>query len=375
MSPKPPLLTAVRSMFGDPAASILQSDAEPLGDGFADAMAGGEGLVRHRGRARTSHGERPFDLVEKICRVLPMGQTPDSWLYWKREALAYGSGFLETLPAGISAPRCFGVAYTDTPTAHVFIEAVGDPQPQWTDAIYARASHALGRFTGGQAGTPDLERHGWMAPGRAHSWTAEAAPALDALSDLGSDPVLSVWLAGASFTRTVELWRNIDAFRNVLRDMPTCFCHHDAFRRNLLLRKDSPGGEEFIAIDWAFAGYGVPGEELAAMIGASLMFMEIEARSAPAWINLLIANYIAGLHASGWRGSETDIRVGVCITTAMTFALGAIGPWLPLLRDPGFTPIVEGIVGTDPDRFLRNLSEIQPVLLDLGEDALAIIAG
>jgi hypothetical protein len=336
-------------------------------------MAGGEGLILHRGMALTSAGERPFELVEKVCRVLAMGEEPDTWLYWKREALAYESGLLDALPGGLSAPRCFGVTYTDEPSARIFMEAVGDTQPDWTEHHYVRACEVLGRFCGAQTDAPDPARHPWMAPGRAHGWTAEAAGTLDALEDRRSDPVLSVWLDGASFPRTAELWSQVEVLRTALKDLPTCLCHHDAFRRNLLFRACDQGRDEIVAIDWAFAGYGVPGEELAAMVGASLMFMEITPDAAGDWIDVIFRSYMDGLRASGWSGMETDIRLGFCATTAMTFALGAVGIWLPLLRDPEFAPVVEGIVGVHPDRFLENLTAIHPVFLDLGEEAVDLI--
>src|SRR4030065_518710 len=36
------------------------------------------------------------------------GEDPSHWNYWKRELLLYQSGWLETLPEGIAAPRCYG---------------------------------------------------------------------------------------------------------------------------------------------------------------------------------------------------------------------------------------------------------------------------
>ena len=367
-----PLLSAIRRSVGNPGARVTDWRKRALGDGFADAMAGGDGLILHSGTVLTSTGEQAFELVEKLCRFLPLGREPNSWLYWKREALAYDSGALETQSMGLRAPVCFGVEFTEAPSAIIFIEAVSDPQPVWTINTHARAAEALGAFNADRVGMPDLERHPWMAVGRAHSWTAIAAKILDDQEVLEGDPVLSIWLAGPSLRRTSELWKNLDMLTSALAELPKCFCHHDAFKRNLLFCRTAESEAEIVAIDWAFAGYGVIGEEIAAMVGASLMFCEIDPDEVEATIDAVFQGYLRGLETGGWSGSSTDARLGFCATTSMTFGLGALGPWLPLLRDPDLAPVVQSITGASPEAFLNNLANIQRRFLDLGEEALEL---
>ena len=211
-----------------------------------------------------------------------------------------------------------------------------------------------------------------MAVGRAHSWTAIAAKILDDQEVLEGDPVLSIWLAGPSLRRTSELWKNLDMLTSALAELPKCFCHHDAFKRNLLFCRTAESEAEIVAIDWAFAGYGVIGEEIAAMVGASLMFCEIDPDEVEATIDAVFQGYLRGLETGGWSGSSTDARLGFCATTSMTFGLGALGPWLPLLRDPDLAPVVQSITGASPEAFLNNLANIQRRFLDLGEEALEL---
>ncbi len=368
-----PLLNAIQNAAGVSDAQVLSWSRRALGEGFADAIAGGEGLILHSGSLATRAGEQKYQVVEKVCRVLPAGREPGSWLYWKREALAYESRYLIGRLSGIKAPECYGVAYTDEPSARVFIEAIPDVQPKWTAETHARAARALGMFTAGAVGTPDIERHDWMAIGRAHSWTEIAAETLNDLEELEDDPVLSIWLAGTNLERTVNLWRNVGALRAGLEELPKCFCHHDAFKRNLLFRETDQPEPEIVAIDWAFAGYGVVGEELAAAVGASLMFLDIRSEEAHETSERMFSSYLEGLRAKGWSGTTEAVRFGFCATTAMMFALGTLGPWLPLLRDTKFIPIVKEITGTEPDQFIANLSDIQGFFLDLGEEALECV--
>jgi hypothetical protein len=367
-----PLARAIGQSVGKPGAKVLGWTRSTFGDGFADAVAGGAGLILHTGTAMTSDGEQQYQIVEKICRVLPSGLEPKSWLYWKREALAYESGFLEDIAVGLRPPKCFGVAFTNEPSARLFIEAVSDPQPVWTADTYGRAAEALGIFNAHSAGMPDIERHPWMAVGRAHSWTAIAADLLRDPEGLKNDRVASRWLAGSNLERTFDLWRNLGVLQRALADLPKCFCHHDAFKRNLLFHQVNDVAPEIVAIDWAFAGHGVIGEEIAAMIGASLMFFEIQPNAANDTIEVVFQGYLRGLEMNGWTGSPTDVRLGFCATTAMMFAVGALGPWLPLLQDAGLSPVVTSITGTEVDPFIDNLSEIHPHFLDLGEEAMEL---
>ena len=105
------------------------------------------------------------------------------------------------------------------------------------------------------------------------------------------------------------------------------------------------------------------------------MFLEVGPDEAGEMIELAYSGYLNGLRRKGWTGAATDVRLGFCATTAMTFALGALGPWHPLLSDPDQSPVVSGIAGTAPDRFIDNLFEIHRHFLDLGEEAVMLAGG
>lgn len=366
------LLRAIRRKTGDPSTQIVSLKKAGFDDGFADAMTGGDGVTRCSGVARSCRGAEPFDIVAKTCSAHPLGENPGSWLYWKREPLAYESGLLETLPAGLVAPKCYGVSYPSPDTATIYMEAVAGASKAWSFETYSRAARSLGRFNGAYLNGHPFEAYSWMVPSRANLWVDEARATLDALPDLKGDPVISRWLRGASFDRTCELWQRAGVLQDALRDLPRCLCHHDAFRRNLMVPPDDDPDSEMTAIDWAFVGPGVVGEEIAVTVGVSLKFMEVEIEDARRLETSVFEGYLSGLRAVGWTGSDRDVRLGFTASTAMLLALGALGPWLPLLRDPCFEPVIEKIVGVDRDRFLERLAALQTYVLDLGEEALGM---
>ncbi len=366
------LLDAVRKKTADPGAQILSLDRAGYDDGFADAVTGGDGVVQCSGIARTDRGEEAFEIVAKTCASHPQGADPDSWLYWKREPLAYVSGLLNDLPAGLAAPTCHGVLFPDPQTAVIYMDAIPGGTNEWSLDTYSNAARSLGRFNGAYLNGHPFQIYPWMVPSRAILWLEEARQTLDALIELKNDPVISRWLRGDNFGRTQALWDGAGKLRAALRELPRCLCHHDAFRRNLMASpNDDPKGN-LVAIDWAFVGPGVVGEEIAVTVGVSLQFMEVGMGDARRLEKGVFDGYLAGLRASGWNGSERDVRLGFAASTALMLALGALGPWLPLLRDPGFEPIIEKIVGVDREQFLERLAELQTYVLDLGEEALSL---
>ena len=74
-----------------------------------------------------------------------------------------------------------------------------------------------------------------------------------------------------------------------------------------------PDGE-VVLLDWAFAGDGAVGEDLGNWLPDNVFDLfwpadrlaEVEAACLPA--------YVAGLRASGWVGSEGDVRLGVLVS-------------------------------------------------------------
>ena len=245
------LTKAVRNLLGDPTTEILKTKKQVLGDGLADAIMGGEGLQLCSGVAQTKAGDREFEIVTKTSLNYPDGASLDSWLYWKREALAYNSGWLDSIPAGLRAPRCFGVEFIDDSTAVIYMEAVKNAETEWTMDTYAMAGQALGRFSGSYLDKSGLIFDSWMAPGRAFSWVDASRETLDNLTDLKNDPILSRWLSGSNFKRTVELLDQVENLRAALSELPMGLCHHDALRgsrgscQGIFLRDSgdlSPGG-------------------------------------------------------------------------------------------------------------------------------------
>jgi hypothetical protein len=100
------LTPLVRRVLSTDQVELLECSCQPIGGGFSEAL-----IYRFEGQARTPDGLMPWSLMLKaLSSTSTSSQEPASPEYWKREALIYQSGLLDTLPAGLAAPRCFGVA-------------------------------------------------------------------------------------------------------------------------------------------------------------------------------------------------------------------------------------------------------------------------
>jgi Phosphotransferase enzyme family len=111
------------------------------------------------------------------------------------------------------------------------------------------AARYLGQFNGAYlAGQPLPKLEAWMLPGRTHGWVEMLQADADRLRKF-SKTELGRWLSDDSIDRMVKLSTNRRQLLAKLDQLPACFCHHDAFRRNLMFRTAPNGTTELVAID------------------------------------------------------------------------------------------------------------------------------
>jgi Phosphotransferase enzyme family len=366
------LTPPVRRLLGDSTAEIEAISAQPLGGGFAESSGGGLGTFRIEGTAIGARGRRGFRMVAKgLADDLTGSADPREWNFWKREAMAYASGALATLPPGIAAPVCYGVDDKGD-RATIFLEAVPEQEAAWTIETYRCAAEALGRFNGAYLAGRSRPDFPWMMPGRVRNWLGLSADVISRLREEADEPILSAWLSEGTLDRTLELWRRRDELVGALQSLPVCLCHHDGFRRNLIVRADRGGGREVVGIDWSMVGPGAVGEDLAPLVGVSLQFMDVEMDAARDFERAVLAGYLGGLRIAGWTGPAEAARLGFTASTSLLLGLGAFGVWLPYLRDPAYGPVVERVIGKPMGAFLGGLAKLQSYAMDLGDEALSL---
>lgn len=111
---------------------ILDWQITRLGGGAGNPVS--IGLSRIAGTAQDQDELVNWSVILKVIQSpantgwVNMGEGEDQthWNYWKREPLVYQSGYLDTLPEGICAPRCFGITELPGDYCWLWLEDITD---------------------------------------------------------------------------------------------------------------------------------------------------------------------------------------------------------------------------------------------------------
>ena len=362
----------VRDLLGEPTAVIAEEwSCRPLGGGGGEGL----GLYQLTGSAHVESASHPWALVVKVYAAADEAD-PGAWDYPAREGLAYGSGLLDALPGGLAAPRCLAVQTQPDGTGWLWLEVVTDAHPgPWPLDRYAQVARELGHFNGAYlVGTP-LPDQPWLSWGWLRSVVEESGPALadlERLADSSGPPLLRQLYPPPIIVELRRLWDERERFLAALDRLPRTFCHHDAFRRNLLHRV-GPEGEELVAVDWAYAGHGAVGEEVVPLVVGSLAFFEAEGIAPRALDAVCFANYVAGLREAGWAGEERVVRLGFTAAAALRYSVGTLPFELSMVTDPALRPIVEALIGRPLEEVVEALAELWPFQFGLADEARALL--
>lgn len=318
------LEAVVRLALDAPAATVDEGWRwRPLTGGFGD----GTGIWRLAGAARAGPDRRPWAVVLKS---LPPGAGAPAWDDPRREAAAYRSGLLTTLPGGLTAPRCYAVQDRPDGATWLWLEDIASDAAPWSDAHFAHAAECLGRFNGAWLAEASLPSAPWLSRDRLRHAVEASGPAVASLprvAGTGANDVVRGIYPPSEIAAITRLWAEHEQFLAALDRLPRTFCHLDAFPRNLLGKRESPP----VAVDWAYAGIAAVGEELVPLV---LMPVLLEGRVARRLDDVCFAAYLTGLRAAGWTGEPALVRLGFTVAAALRYTLGQLWSFLPFIADP-----------------------------------------
>jgi len=365
------LESLVRGALGQPAA-VLEGgwSCRPLGGGGGEGL----GLYQVTGSARVGSATLPWGLVLKVCGGAEGDQR--AWGYPPREALAYGSDLLGALPGGLAAPRCLAIEGQPDGATRLWLEAVADDMPgPWPLDPYLAVAHSLGRFNGSYLAGVPLPTYPWLSQGWLRGFVEAAGPSVATLARLAAPdgpPLVQRCFPPPIVAEVRRLWDERDPLLAALDRLPRTLCHHDAFRRNLMLRRRSDG-DTLLAIDWSYVGIGAVGEELGPLVLASLLFFETAAGAPRDLDATCFAGYVAGLRAAGWAGDVRLVRLGFTAAAALRYIVGTLRLILPVLADPALHPVAAGIFGQPLANVVDAWVELWPFQVGLAEEARALL--
>lgn len=379
------LAPLVEKVLGRPGVRLRTWSYEALDGGFG-RFAGVLGIYRFQGTATADGGTEgevlPWSLVLKVQGCVPQSEgspDPAAWAYWKREALAYGSGLLAELPPGISAPRCLCCEEVDGAAgseAWLWLEFVPEGRERmWPLEQFALAARDLGRFNGAYLVGRALPNQPWLTgPEQAKETLALIEPCFADLPAWCTLPDAQRVMPSATVASMQGVWAQRQLLLAALADLPRCFCHKDAIRRNLLARRAADGSWETVAIDWAYAGVDAVGEDPGELLMISLAHLEAPVAQAETLYSMIFDSYLAGLQEVGWRGDPEQARLGYTIAAAVA-GMRQCGRDLFGINDRMPDEAVEKLFGHPIGTVLDQHAGVFRYAAELGHSGLAMISG
>jgi hypothetical protein len=283
---------------------------EPLTHNAGNAATGG--IWRVRGTTGTA--------IRKVYRPpadppagRPGWQTsdvPTHWNYWRREYLAYTTGFAATVYAGtgIEPPALLGAS--DKPETEIWLaDVTGTSGIMWSVDRLGGFAYRLGLGQARYAGRTSPERWlstNWLAQYVADRQIAEPVP--------WDHPAAGDW-SDRVRTAIRPLWERRFALAAQAEQAPRTLCHLDVWPMNLI-----GDGDRSVLLDWAFTGEGALGEDIANLIVDSVADGFIDTALLPEIEAATTDGYLRGLRDGGWRGSDDDVRRAIALTGAAKYA-------------------------------------------------------
>ncbi|MGE5139948.1 MAG: hypothetical protein ACM3JD_10820 [Rudaea sp.] len=354
----------MRRALNDPDAVVVDWESEALhGASFTSE------ICRFSGHAQSHQEILPWSLILKAIRSPDGKDEPTSLNYWKREALAYQSGLLDSLPAEICAPRCFGVDEQPGLQVWLWLEALTDEWPAgWSLDHYGKVAHHLGQFNGACFERSPLSTRLWPAKGRLRAWVAGAEPVIPVSSGVLAHPLVARLYPDDIYKRMLQVWSEHEAWIDLIENQPQTLAHLDAFRRNLFTRRDRRGDLQTVLIDWSLVGSAALGEEIAPLVAASLNFLEVSPGQSQALDTIVFDSYCAGLEQAGWQGDRRLVRFVYAASAVLRYSIGVIGI-TSMIADEQQHAILEQAFGHPLEELVDVWSQTNHFLYDLADEA------
>jgi hypothetical protein len=342
------LTPLVQSALNSEAFEVTHCDREQLHGG----AGAGNAVYRFSGQGREQERKNSWSLILKTIQPVGGGTQVSAWNYYRREPDAYQSGWLDDLPGGLAAPRCFGVVEHPDDTCWIWLEDVADEVgSHWPLEQYGVVARHVGQFNGAYLVDRPMPSWTWLSSGWWRKYIAESAPAIPLIRDSLDHPLVRRGWPGDASARLFRLWEERNLHLDALDRLPQTLCHLDLFRRNLFARKTVDGDDQTIVIDWSYTGRGAIGQELASLVLAGVAFNEVDFSQAQALEDIVFEGYLEGLHQAGWRGDPRQVRLGYT-AASLRYRFAELGDAMSLLLDESQHAWAERVFG-------RPVEEVQ----------------
>lgn len=361
------LTTLVRQVTSRPHAQLSDWQVTLIHGGATTNAR----VYRLAGQASDQGQSIGWSLVLKEWRQRNAQDGPLARNYWKREACAYQSDLLTAVRPGLLPVACLGVFEQGDTTVWLALKDIATPQPRpWRAADFGRAALDLGMFNGSFLNQP-LPTHEWLSRDWLRGWVARCEGAVLELPEMLRQPLIAAHISADLAQDIRRLWDDRERLLTVLEQLPQTICHRDTFVRNLFV--GSSPQQPTIAIDWATIGVGPIGEDLAALIGGSLVFFELAAADLQEVAPHAVQHYLDGLRSQGWQGDLAQVQLGYTATLALRYGLGSMLD-LAIVADQSSHAWAEQVLGHSIGELIVNTANNLAFFLVCAEQARHLVS-
>ena len=356
--------------------SALNSETVEVMDYHYEQLHGagaGAAVYRFTGQGRDREQEMPWSLILKTA--YPEGENThiSAWNYYQREADAYQSGWLDDLPGGLAAPRCFSVFDHPDGTCWMWLEDIRDVfGSQWPLEHYGVVARHLGQFNGAYRVDRPLPSWSWLSSDWLRHYVEQSAPAIEPLHAALARPWARRWLPEEDSDQFFRLWAERGLYLDALDRLPQTICHLDIFGRNLFARKTADGDDQTVVIDWAFVGRGPIGADLHPLVWFTIATEGFGLDKMQELEEIAFEGYLKGLREVGWQGDPQQVRLGYTAASAR-YLFPEIGRWLALILDESLHAGLEQSVGSPIGQIFDSIALMRPSLFGQLDEARTLM--
>jgi hypothetical protein len=274
---------------------------------------------------------RPWSVILKVIHHSSNGHrywlsSPESEhpMYWKREALVLSDPRLRAAGGGLRPPRVFGVQSGASGEVRLWLEdAPGTPALGWALHDYELAARHLAQFQAGFLAPGALPTEDWWSRDwvrayveRRHERFASPLPI-----EMLQHPLLKLAFNEDVSSKVARIWSSRSELFDRLDRTPQTLCHHDFWTRNLFHEATaSSSAVNTIAIDWAYAGIGALGSDIATLMSDAINDHFIPSAQIEALSNGVFEAYRRGLSDAGAKIDVRTLRLAYCATVSLKYS-------------------------------------------------------
>jgi hypothetical protein len=136
------------------------------------------------------------------------------------------------------------------------------------------------------------------------------------------------------------------------------------------------GGDQTVAIDWAFVGRGPIGADLNPLVWMSIVIAGVGADKMQELEETVFEGYLEGLREAGWRGDPQQVRLGY-LAAGLRYIYPELGMWLALILDESLHAMIEQRSGLSAGQAFDSTALMRRAILrqlSIARDLMGILS-